>query len=54
VKRIREASDDALLALPGFGPALVERIRAALAKPTVTLPAFDAETGEILDDRQAP
>jgi len=53
VKRIREADDAALLALPGFGPALVERIRAALAKPTGDLPAFDAETGEILDGGQA-
>lgn len=51
VKRIREASDAALLALPGFGPALVDRIRAALAKPSDALPAFDAETGEIVDGR---
>lgn len=50
VKRIREASDEALLALPGFGPALVERIRTALAKPVDTTPAFDAETGEIIDE----
>ena len=50
VKRIRAASDEELLALPGFGPTLVERLRAALANPTTPLPAFDATTGEVLDD----
>ena len=50
VKRIRAASDDELLALPGFGPALVASLRTALAKPTDVAPAFDAESGEILDD----
>lgn len=50
VKRIRAASDEELLAVPGFGPALVARIRASLAKPADALPAFDASTGEILEE----
>ena len=50
VRRIREASAADLLALPGFGPSLVQRLQQALAKPTDALPAFDTATGEILDD----
>ncbi|MHB0929534.1 MAG: helix-hairpin-helix domain-containing protein, partial [Candidatus Nanopelagicales bacterium] len=50
VKRIRAASADDLLALPGFGPKLVAAITEALAKPSAALPAFDASTGEILDE----
>ena len=50
VARIRAASDADLLALPGFGPTLVSRVRDALANRPSDLPAFDASTGEILDD----
>lgn len=50
VQRIRTASDEELLALPGFGPTLVARLRAALAKPSTPLPAFDAATGEVIED----
>ncbi len=50
VARIRAASDEQLLAIPGLGPTLVARLRAALANAPSHLPAFDASTGEILDD----
>ncbi len=49
VKGIRAASDEELLALDGFGPTLVANVRAALARQEPTLPAFNAETGEITD-----
>lgn len=50
VARIRAATDAELLALPGFGPTLVARLRTALANEPARLPAFDASTGEILAD----
>ncbi len=50
VKRIRAASSEELLALPGFGPKLVAQIQQSLAKAGTGLPAFDAETGEVLDE----
>ncbi len=50
VRRIRAASAEELLALPGFGPKLVASIQDSLAKPIAALPAFDASTGEILDE----
>jgi excinuclease ABC subunit C len=53
VKRIRAASTDELLALPGFGPTLVAHIQQSLAKPGEGLPAFDAETGEVIDEGTA-
>lgn len=50
VKRIRNATTDELLALPGFGPKLVEEIRSALAESAGEFPAFDAATGEIVEE----
>lgn len=53
VKRIRAASAEELLALPGFGPKLVAQVQQALANPRTGLPAFDAETGEVIDEGNA-
>lgn len=53
LKRIRAASTEELLALPGFGPKLVAQVQAALANPRTGLPAFDAETGEVVDEGTA-
>lgn len=50
VKRVRAASAEELQALPGFGPKLVAEIQRALAGSAEGLPAFDASTGEILED----
>lgn len=51
VRRVREATDEELLALPSFGPKLVAEIRRKLSPDTQGLPVFDAATGEMLEDR---
>ena len=54
VRRIRAATDEQLLAMPGFGPALVARIREHLSGTGSDLPAFNASTGEILEEDVEP
>ena len=49
VRRIRAATSEELLALPGFGPKLVAEIQRRLAGSAEGLPPFDASTGEILE-----
>ena len=51
VRAIRAATTDELLALPGFGPKLVSEIQRALGVDAEGLPAFNAETGEIVEER---
>ena len=49
VKRIRRASVDEIVALPGFGPALAERVLAELLAPAAA-PAVNLTTGEVIGD----
>ena len=49
VKRIRAASRDELLALPGFGPRLVDALQSKLGEDVPS--GFNAETGEIVEGR---
>ncbi|WP_422391812.1 excinuclease ABC subunit UvrC [Arthrobacter sp. N1] len=52
VKKIRAASVDELLAVPGIGPALAETVRSSLAvEPgNAPAPAVNMTTGEIIED----
>ncbi|MPY10942.1 excinuclease ABC subunit UvrC [Arthrobacter bussei] len=52
VKKIRAASVDELLAVPGIGPALAETVRSSLAvEPDhAPAPAVNMATGEIIED----
>lgn len=50
VKGIRAASDEELLAIPGFGPKLVDAIRSALQPDAQGLAPFNASTGELLQE----
>ena len=51
VKRIRAATTEELLAVPGLGPKLVLEIQRGLRPDAQGLPAFDAETGEIVEEQ---
>lgn len=51
VRRIRNASDNELMAVPGLGPKLVAEIRRILEADTQGLPVVNAETGEIVEER---
>lgn len=50
VRRIKAATTDELMALPGFGPKLVAEIQRKLSGSAQELPAFNAVTGEILEE----
>jgi excinuclease ABC subunit C len=52
VKKIRAASVDELLAVPGIGPALAETVRSSLAvePDNAPAPAVNMATGEIIED----
>ncbi|MBM6546469.1 excinuclease ABC subunit UvrC [Janibacter sp. YIM B02568] len=49
VKRLRAASVEELVAVPGIGPALAARLAAELGQDSAA-PAVDPRTGEVLDD----
>lgn len=51
VRRIRNASREELLAVPGLGPKLVAEIQRILDTDTQGLPVVNAETGEIVEER---
>ena len=50
VKRIRAASVEELVEVPGVGPALAETIRTSLAVADAPAPAVNMTTGEIIED----
>jgi excinuclease ABC subunit C len=48
VARIRRATPEQVAEVPGIGPALAERVLAALSSPAA--PAVNLTTGEIMGD----
>jgi excinuclease ABC subunit C len=50
LKRLRAASVEDLIEVPGFGRRTAEAIVAALAAPQDSVPAVNVTTGEVLDD----
>ena len=50
LKRLRAATVDDILEVPGIGRRTAEAIVAALAAPAETPPAVNVTTGEVLDD----
>ncbi|WP_394251685.1 excinuclease ABC subunit UvrC [Arthrobacter pityocampae] len=50
VKKIRAASVDELVGVPGVGPALARTIRASLTPDDAVAPAVNMTTGEIIED----
>ena len=53
LKRIRAATVDDIVAVPGIGPAVAAQIARAL-EATSTAPGVDASTGEIREDDEHP
>ena len=53
LKRIRAASVEDIVAVPGIGPGVAEQIVRALAEDQVA-PSIDALTGEIREDEHHP
>jgi excinuclease ABC subunit C len=49
LKRLRNASVDDIMAVPGVGRRTAEAVMAALATPADTAPAVDPTTGEVLE-----
>ncbi|MFZ0323169.1 MAG: helix-hairpin-helix domain-containing protein, partial [Actinomycetes bacterium] len=49
LKRLRAASADEILAVPGVGPKLAAQIVAALAEDKTSSPALNTATGELVD-----
>jgi excinuclease ABC subunit C len=52
VKKVKAASADDLVAVPGIGPALAATIAAELAQAAPAAPAVNLMTGEVIDDRE--
>jgi excinuclease ABC subunit C len=50
LKRLRAASVEDLIEVPGIGRRTAEAIVAALAAPQDSVPAVNVTTGEVLDD----
>jgi excinuclease ABC subunit C len=53
LKRLRAATVEDILEVPGIGRRTAEAVVAALAVPTDTVPAVNVTTGEVLDDATA-
>ena len=53
VKRLRAATVEELVAVPGIGPSLAARLAAELGQDDQA-PAVDPRTGEVLDEEEQP